>query len=46
MADLFHPPDGRSADFTGDHLNYGYTLRNLTALQMLDALRTQALYGP
>jgi hypothetical protein len=41
-SDGFHfnvPPDGRTADFTGDHLNYGYTIRNLTALQMLDAVR-------
>jgi LysM repeat protein len=41
-SDGFHfnvPPDGRTAFFTGDHMNYGYTIRNLTALQMLDAVR-------
>lgn len=46
-ADGFHyntPPDGQSANFTGDHLNYGFNLRNLTALQMLDALRRYVLY--
>ena len=45
--DGFHfntPPDGQSADFTGDHLNYGFNMRNLTALQMLDALRRYVLY--
>ncbi len=47
VADGFHynsPPDGRSADFTGDHLNYGYTVRNLTALQVLDAIRRLVMY--
>ncbi len=41
-SDGFHfnvSPDGQTADFTGDHMNYGYTIRNLTALQMLDAVR-------
>ncbi|HEY3343094.1 MAG TPA: GDSL-type esterase/lipase family protein [Anaerolineae bacterium] len=41
-SDGFHfnvAPDGRTAFFTGDHMNYGYTIRNLTALQMLDAVR-------
>lgn len=41
-SDGFHfnvPPDGQTASFTGDHLNYGYTIRNLTALQALDAVR-------
>jgi LysM repeat protein len=33
------PPDSRTTYFTGDHMNYGYTLRNLTALQALDAVR-------
>ena len=45
--DGFHyntPPDGQSANFTGDHLNYGFNMRNLTALQMLDALRRYVLY--
>jgi LysM repeat protein len=47
-SDGFHyntPPDGRSCDFTGNHMQYGYTIRNLTALQMLDALRRQVLGG-
>jgi hypothetical protein len=46
VADGFHyntPPDGRSADFTGDHLNYGYNVRNLTGLLSLDMLRRQVL---
>jgi len=46
--DGFHynsPPDGRATYFTGDHLDYGFTMRNLTALQMLDALRQQVMYG-
>ena len=41
-SDGFHfntPPDGRTAFFTRDHMDYGYTIRNLTALQMLDAVR-------
>ncbi len=45
-ADGFHyssPPDGRVADFTGNHLNYGFPVRNLTALQALEALRSQVL---
>ena len=44
--DGFHyntPPDGKSCYFLGDHLQYGYTIRNLTALQMLDAIRRQVL---
>jgi hypothetical protein len=46
-ADGFHyntPPDGQSANFTGDYLSYGFNMRNLTALQMLDALRRYVLY--
>ncbi len=46
-ADGFHyntPPDGQSANFTGDHLSYGFNMRNLTALQVLDALRRYVLY--
>lgn len=42
IADGFHyniPPDRSTARFTGEHLNYGYTIRNLTALQALDAVR-------
>jgi len=45
-ADGFHyssPPDGRVADFTGNHLNYGFPVRNLTALQALEALRSHVL---
>jgi uncharacterized protein YgiM (DUF1202 family) len=34
-----------AADFTGDNLNYGYVVRNLTAVQVLDALRRQVLAG-
>jgi len=47
LPDGFHynvPPDGRSAVFDTEHLQYGYTLRNLTALQALDALRRLVLY--
>lgn len=33
-----------SVDFTGDNLQYGYTVRNLQALQVLDTLRTTVLY--
>jgi hypothetical protein len=45
--DGFHfnsPPDGQTANFTGDHLSYGFNMRNLTALQILDALRRYVLY--
>ncbi len=44
--DGFHyntPPDGKSAYFLGDWMRYGYTIRNLTALQMLDAIRRQII---
>lgn len=47
LPDGFHyntPPDGRSTTFDADHLQYGYTMRNLTALQVLDALRRYVLY--
>lgn len=47
VADGFHyntPPDGRSAVFDTAHLQYGFTVRNLTALQVLDALRRYVLY--
>jgi uncharacterized protein YraI len=49
LPDGFHyntPPDGRSAVFDAAHLQYGYTVRNLTALQALDALRQYVLYAP
>jgi hypothetical protein len=32
------PPDGRVDVFTQDHLQYGFTLRNLVTLQALDAV--------
>ena len=38
------PPDGITTIFDGEHLQYGYTLRNLTALQMLYTLWQQVLY--
>ncbi len=47
--DGFHfntPPDGQSAVFDDEHLRYGYPVRNLTALQALDALRQYVLYSP
>jgi hypothetical protein len=47
LPDGFHynaPPDGRTAVFDAAHLQYGYTVRNLTALQALDALRRLVLY--
>lgn len=34
-----------AADFTGWNLQYGYTMRNLTALQVLDALWRQVIRG-
>jgi hypothetical protein len=33
-----------AADFTAENLQFGYTMRNLTALQVLDVLWRQALY--
>lgn len=45
-SDGFHyntPPDNTSCYFLGDSMRYGYTIRNLTALQMLDAIRRQVL---
>jgi len=38
------PPDGITTIFDAQHLQYGYTLRNLTALQMLYTLWQQVLY--
>jgi LysM repeat protein len=38
------PPNGRPADFTAENLKYGYTVRNLTALQVLDAIWRSALH--
>lgn len=37
------PPDGNTANFSTQGLLYGYTLRNLITLQMLDALWRQVL---
>jgi hypothetical protein len=45
--DGFHynsPPDGQTANFDAAHLTYGFNMRNLTALQALDALRQYVLY--
>jgi uncharacterized protein YraI len=45
--DGFHynsPPDGQTANFDAAHLIYGFNMRNLTALQALDALRRYVLY--
>ena len=47
VADGFHyrsPPDGQTTTFDSDHLAYGFTMRNLTALEALDALRRTVLY--
>jgi LysM repeat protein len=38
------PPDNQAADFTAGNLQYGYTVRNLTALQALDAVWRFALH--
>jgi hypothetical protein len=46
-ADGIHPsapPSGATCVFTADFLKYGFNIRNLTALQMLDALWHQVLY--
>jgi hypothetical protein len=46
-ADGMHPsvpPDGATGRFSGENLQYGYTLRNLTALQTLNVLWRQVLY--
>ncbi len=45
-ADGIHPnapPDGRSTTFDDAHLAYGYTVRNLLSLQVLDELRRLVL---
>ena len=43
--DGIHPSAApNSADFTADNLQFGYTVRNLTALQALDALWHLELY--
>jgi len=38
------PPGGQSAVFTAANLQYGYTIRNLQALEVLDALERLVLY--
>ncbi|NLX09254.1 MAG: SH3 domain-containing protein [Chloroflexi bacterium] len=38
------PPNGETGIFTPDYLRAGYTMRNLTALQVLDAVWKGALY--
>lgn len=38
------PPDANTAFLDAEHLRYGYTARNLGALQVLDTLRQQVLY--
>ncbi len=38
------PPDDRATIFDAEHLRYGYTMRNLTALHVLDQLWRQVLY--
>lgn len=46
-ADGLHPsvpPDGATGRFSAENLQYGYTLRNLTALQTLNVLWRQVLY--
>lgn len=37
------PPDGNTANFSYENLQYGATIRNLVTLQMLDALWRQVL---
>ncbi|MBN1122342.1 MAG: hypothetical protein JXJ17_14805 [Anaerolineae bacterium] len=38
------PPGGESGDFSSNNLQYGYTMRNLVTLQVLDAVWRQAMY--
>lgn len=47
---LSYPPDTleqweASANFIGNNLDYGYNIRNLTALQVLDAIWRQVILG-
>lgn len=37
------PPDNNPANFTGSNLDFGYTMRTLTALQTLDVLWRQVM---
>lgn len=39
-----YPADNNSGDFSADHLTYGYNIRNLVTLQMLNVLWRQVLY--
>jgi hypothetical protein len=46
-ADGLHPsvpPDGRVYRFSAENLQYGYTLRNLQALQTLDTIWRLVLF--
>jgi len=38
------PPNGNAADFSEENLKYGYTVRNLGALHVLNALWGQAMF--
>jgi hypothetical protein len=49
LPDGFHfnsPPDGQTANFNDGYLEYGFNVRNQTALEALDALRRFVLYAP
>jgi hypothetical protein len=37
------PPDGFASNFDSEHLKYGYNIRNLMTLQVLDLLWRQVL---
>ena len=39
-----YPPDGATGKFTADHLQFGYTMRNLVALQALNAVWRGVIY--
>jgi len=39
-----YPPDGATGKFTADHLQYGYTMRNLVVLQALNAVWRGVIY--
>ncbi|MBN1120358.1 MAG: hypothetical protein JXJ17_04720 [Anaerolineae bacterium] len=38
------PPDGNTANFSEENVQYGYTLRNLISVQALDAIWRQVIY--
>jgi hypothetical protein len=47
LPDGFHynyPGDGQFANFADGYLDYGFNMRNLTGLQVLDVLRRQVMY--